>query len=914
MSSRKSNPSSSHPPPQKKNTKEIKPDHEKQYQSFTDDVLGVDGEKILGDEDNDEYDPDDLLDRKGPNKKDVLDGEGESKVPYMLFDFRRGSENWPKNCELVDLKRFDELLEKATAAAELTAKSTGDGKKGEDLEKAKDTEVGVTEHGGAKGVQWAEVEKEDKRDFLHPEAQFETLRDGSTALILQSGYRLKLWLNDIFDGGDANREARLKKEALEKKRTSKYTGFGGYGMEPWGTTMGVGASFGGKWSMKKYLNEYTITMDIKLLEDPPRDGIALFQTALIHSKENKRTGKVDISRSDGECIINQAGGVGILGTYGDTTKARVKTGCWKRVVISVRNTTDPNGKGEMKTWVGTDAGVVLKEDIFASNDRFSIDPSTFYPFSSAQASMMPGNIAIRAIRVDQKAYNDDDVKANHARDKLISFFDEERQKEAEEQRKGLSLAPLFPKPRPMWVAPSFAAVFGDAFIQNTSLEGSSLLAWSYEVVNFTFQRMVNHTFVKNDYFKLPYNTRVAVSDTLHIMQQSNMVFKLMMKLLKTPTESQLLSFLRKIKKAVQAIGVGDTLLFPVYIEKSELILVLERTNDRFFKMVVIQTNPYLGLSYHSPSLDGQQIKYRTALVLNGIPKKNCLDDVFWLAVYNMAIHQHIGDMGRFYDIVLPFLTGYPLESALVDAENSALNEPDNPVLFGELRLPQRSAIAYVRCILEAFVFLLRQRQVPSKQVDQINLCFASELIHMMQNDIKYILPNENGVRICELAVKGLSHTAVEVYDGMIVNESKAADDEESKAAEVLKYIYNQVEEASEAINYCKNDDSDLPPVLDLRGPENADDPTDAAYVQFRNMLAWDVPFNEQDPGQQVALRKYVPVDFLQIPQKVLTRRDGIEAIRICDRICTLIDNQKHCIKNDKFFICALIEHVFTQVK
>ena len=56
MSSRKSsNAPSSHPPPQKKNTKEIKPDHEKQYQSFTDDVLGVDGEKILGDEDNDEY-------------------------------------------------------------------------------------------------------------------------------------------------------------------------------------------------------------------------------------------------------------------------------------------------------------------------------------------------------------------------------------------------------------------------------------------------------------------------------------------------------------------------------------------------------------------------------------------------------------------------------------------------------------------------------------------------------------------------------------------------------------------------------------------------------------------------------------------------------------------------------------------
>ena len=34
---------------------------------------------------------------------------------------------------------------------------------------------------------------------------------------------------------------------------------------------------------------------------------------------------------------------------------------------------------------------------------------------------------------------------------------------------------------------------------------------------------------------------------------------------------------------------------------------------------------------------------------------------------------------------------------------------------------------------------------------------------------------------------------------------------------------------------------------------------------------------------------------------------------MCDKICTLLENQTHCIKNDKFLIAALIEHVFTQV-
>jgi hypothetical protein len=38
------------------------------------------------------------------------------------------------------------------------------------------------------------------------------------------------------------------------------------------------------------------------------------------------------------------------------------------------------------------------------------------------------------------------------------------------------------------------------------------------------------------------------------------------------------------------------------------------------------------------------------------------------------------------------------------------------------------------------------------------------MVKMMQNDLSYMLPNSNGVRVCELAIKELSHMAVQVVD------------------------------------------------------------------------------------------------------------------------------------------------------
>ena len=202
-------------------------------------------------------------------------------------------------------------------------------------------------------------------------------------------------------------------------------------------------------------------MDIKLMEELPRDGCSLFQTALIHVKDDKRSGKTTMSRSDGEAIINQAGGIGIFGTFGDTTKAKIEVGQWKRVVVTVSCTESTTEKGEIRTWIQTEAGAVIKEDTIVANERFALDPDNLFLFSSAQSNMMPGNIAVRTIRVQQMFSTDKDVKEGRAKDKVLSMFNETVKKQVQEQRKGLSLAPLFPKPRPMWLTPSFVGVFGD---------------------------------------------------------------------------------------------------------------------------------------------------------------------------------------------------------------------------------------------------------------------------------------------------------------------------------------------------------------------------------------------------------------------------------------------------------------------
>ena len=54
-------------------------------------------------------------------------------------------------------------------------------------------------------------------------------------------------------------------------------------------------------------------------------------------------------------------------------------------------------KGELKTWVDTNPGCVVKTEAVMANGRFSIDLDALYLFSSGNAAMMPGHSTIHSL-------------------------------------------------------------------------------------------------------------------------------------------------------------------------------------------------------------------------------------------------------------------------------------------------------------------------------------------------------------------------------------------------------------------------------------------------------------------------------------------------------------------------------------
>ena len=69
---------------------------------------------------------------------------------------------------------------------------------------------------------------------------------------------------------------------------------------------------------------------------------------------------------------------------------------------------------------------------------------------------------------------------------------------------------------------------------------------------------------------------------------------------------------------------------------------------------------------------------------------------------------------------------------------------------------------------------------------------------------------------------------------------------------------------SAALAASKDDEVEMPPPLDLAGPETAKPSEDVKQSHFKDLLAWDVESNIGDPGQAISLRKYNPINLLQV--------------------------------------------------
>jgi hypothetical protein len=125
----------------------------------------------------------------------------------------------------------------------------------------------------------------------------------------------------------------------------------------------------------------------------------------------------------------------------------------------------------------------------------------------------------------------------------------------------------------------------------------------------------------------------------------------------------------------------------------------------------------------------------------------------------------------------------------------------------------------------------------------------------------------------------------------------------SESTSLVRDVYELCSKVKDHLNSHRTS-SILPPEMDL---------TRSKYCEIRDMLAWDVEDPMPNPGQLTTPLKYIPIDMLQIPVRARSIKEAIHAISVCEQICTLIESQPHCVKNQKFLIAAAIEHVFVQV-
>ncbi|MGB1599792.1 MAG: RING finger protein, partial [Promethearchaeia archaeon] len=244
----------------------------------------------------------------------------------------------------------------------------------------------------------------------------------------------------------------------------------------------------------------------------------------------------------------------------------------------------------------------------------------------------------------------------------------------------------------------------------------------------------------------------------------------------------------------------------------------------------------------------------------------------------------------------------------------------------------------------------------------MGLALRLQMVEMIKNDLDYMHPDDNGVKVCQMAFRQLSYRAVKLADALEIEEVESAgcgmgkrridpcsicledmqgeDDTQvvslacshtfhrrcldelvnsgsrtcplcrtdldgaGSVEEMVDKVRNLVQDCESELLHTLDEQQPLPAALDLEQRE-------ACWVG--NALAYDVEAADADPGQVVPLQKFVPMDLLAVPERISTRSQAVCALRVCDRLCTLLDNQHHNVKNTKHLILSLLEHVFIKV-
>lgn len=538
--------------------------------------------------------------------------------------------------------------------------------------------------------------------------------------------------------------------------------------------------------------------------------------------------------------------------------------------------------------------------------------------SSCLESMCSGKL-VKFIEFRRGALTAAQVREQGFNNRIYSIWEKERLAELKARQSQMTLQPIYKNPPPLWLHPALVSLFGDAYLEGTGMEGGDL-ATSTSAYDLILSRLLkelstlstDHKEMLGSSATVDANTDFAAILTefsfsheenqslnyLNVVYQSASTLCKRFNLAKKNGAAQLVHYFKVLKKLLLALKDGETMLLPGGIGDQTVVHIVEREEQNSFRFCVINTNPDGGLEWHPCSPERPpKIKYQTVVVVKNVSLAKIMDDAFWGILLKLAILPAKENRPeKLYNILLPFLVDKPIDQIIAESERD---------LHTEFRSPQLSNTGAVRCLTEASFYLLRRRGLSELRTRQMLFSVELQMMVCVNHDLRFMPKlNRNDITAVGLVCAEISRSAAlmgdtgELTHGQLERLLSSVEclNAQMKAlprseCELSQPTLSLTDESAMGVK-DHNDDQILYPLMDrLRRIDDV------------NGLA----------GAPIVLPKYISIDTLQIPVKVLNLDDAVAAIRYCDRLCTLISVQAHCIKNRALLKVSLIEHTFASV-
>lgn len=460
---------------------------------------------------------------------------------------------------------------------------------------------------------------------------------------------------------------------------------------------------------------------------------------------------------------------------------------------------------------------------------------------------------------------------------------------------------------PIWRQACFFGEFGDAFIQNTDLEGAptepALVALCDMIAKCCQQNKAELTlFKKNDLI----NMRSVHSDLQGALDFARSCCS---------TDEGFVETISRMMRLIDEMEPGDRqVLLGGWASKTKsahaIVNMVECTGPDTFAWVCCNTGQ--GIEYHPITYtDYPERKAITALRMDGIDRSRIANPDLWYMILKQttqASDTHTPE--TLYEIILPHLLG---------KDKFELTESDL-VESGNWERPQKAGTCYYRCLLSALRYLMKQYDFSPDQQRQLFVYIRVNFLkvvqeHLNRPDFRRTL-NESDIYLINLACHetGISAERLSARLDRLMPEAKRCKAIES----FLDGIASCCAEVKSLLR--ESDGSDIVSVVDHESIARCQ--PNAATAEMVPFTGFDLLFDESDREKKRGYKASgsVPV-YLDLlcrvpkPSTGFSLEDHVAIFEWCVDRCDAIRSRSNVTSVTTVLhqLISFVEHVFLSI-